>query len=58
MLRSEIVKQALQQGFASHSRWLLQYLGLNRDTDPAKICFFLGAALFFIDRYSPNWLAS
>jgi hypothetical protein len=28
MLRNKIVKQALQQGFASHSRWLLQYLGL------------------------------
>jgi hypothetical protein len=28
MLRSKIVKQALQQGFASRSRWLLQILGL------------------------------
>jgi threonylcarbamoyladenosine tRNA methylthiotransferase MtaB len=28
MLRNKIVKQALQQGFASHSRWLLQYLVL------------------------------
>jgi hypothetical protein len=27
MLRSKIVKQALQQGFASRSRWLLQILG-------------------------------
>jgi len=29
MLRSEIVKQALQQGFSSRSRWLLQILGLR-----------------------------
>ena len=29
MLRSKIVKQALQQGFSSHSRWLLQILGSN-----------------------------
>jgi len=29
MLRSKIVKQALQQGFASRSRWLLQILGQN-----------------------------
>jgi hypothetical protein len=29
MLRNKIVKQALQQGFASRSRWLLHYLGLN-----------------------------
>jgi long-subunit fatty acid transport protein len=28
MLRSKIVKQALQQGFSSRSRWLLQILGL------------------------------
>jgi len=28
MLRSKIAKQALQQGFASRSRWLLQILGL------------------------------
>jgi hypothetical protein len=28
MLRNKIVKQELQQGFASRSRWLLQYLGL------------------------------
>jgi hypothetical protein len=27
MLRNKIAKQALQQGFASRSRWLLQYLG-------------------------------
>ena len=27
MLRSKIVKQALQQGFSSRSRWLLQNLG-------------------------------
>jgi len=29
MLRSKIVKQALQQGFSSRSRWLLQILGLH-----------------------------
>ena len=29
MLRSKIVKQALQQGFTSRSRWLLQILGLT-----------------------------
>jgi hypothetical protein len=29
MLRSKIVKQALQQGFSSRSRWLLQILGLK-----------------------------
>jgi len=28
MLRREIVKQALQQGFSSRSKWLLQILGL------------------------------
>jgi hypothetical protein len=28
MLREKIVKQALQQGFTSRSRWLLQILGL------------------------------
>ena len=28
MLRNKIVKQALQQGFTSRSRWLLQILGL------------------------------
>jgi hypothetical protein len=27
MLRNKIVKQALQQGFTSRSRWLLQILG-------------------------------
>jgi hypothetical protein len=27
MLRNKIVKQALQQGFSSRSRWLLQILG-------------------------------
>ncbi len=27
MLRKKIVKQALQQGFTSRSRWLLQILG-------------------------------
>jgi hypothetical protein len=27
MLRSKIVKQAVQQGFSSRSRWLLQILG-------------------------------
>jgi len=30
MLRSKIVKQALQQGFSSRSRWLLQILGLTK----------------------------
>jgi hypothetical protein len=29
MLRNKIVKQALQQWFASRSRWLLQILGLR-----------------------------
>jgi len=29
MLRSKIVKQALQQGLSSRSRWLLQILGLT-----------------------------
>jgi hypothetical protein len=29
MLRNKIVKQALQQGFTSRSRWLLQILGLS-----------------------------
>ena len=29
MVRKKIVKQALQQGFASRSRWLLQILGLT-----------------------------
>ena len=34
MLRSKIVKQALQQGFSSRSRWLLQILGhIYRETD-------------------------
>jgi FAD/FMN-containing dehydrogenase len=28
MVRRKIVKQALQQGFTSRSRWLLQILGL------------------------------
>jgi hypothetical protein len=28
MLKIKIMKQALQQGFASRSRWLLQILGL------------------------------
>jgi hypothetical protein len=27
MVRKKIVKQALQQGFTSRSRWLLQILG-------------------------------
>jgi hypothetical protein len=29
MLRNKITKQALQQGFTSRSRWLLQILGLR-----------------------------
>ena len=29
MLRSKIVKQAVQQGFSSRSRWLLHNLGLG-----------------------------
>ena len=29
MVRKKIVKQALQQGFTSRSRWLLQILGLR-----------------------------
>jgi hypothetical protein len=29
MVRKKIVKQALQQGFTSRSRWLLQILGLT-----------------------------
>ena len=33
MLRSKIVKQALQQGFSSRSRWLLQILGLKEECD-------------------------
>jgi hypothetical protein len=32
MLRNKIVKQALQQGFTSRSRWLLQILGLTIDS--------------------------
>jgi hypothetical protein len=34
MLRSKIVKQALQQGFSSRSRWLLQILGLTFHLPP------------------------
>jgi hypothetical protein len=31
MVRKKIVKQALQQGFTSRSRWLLQILGLAQE---------------------------
>jgi FAD/FMN-containing dehydrogenase len=31
MVRRKIVKQALQQGFTSRSRWLLQILGLIKN---------------------------
>jgi hypothetical protein len=34
MLRNKIVKQALQQGFTSRSRWLLQILGLIEGSSP------------------------
>jgi hypothetical protein len=38
MLRSKIVKQALQQGFESRSRWLLQILGQIPHKKGMAIC--------------------
>jgi hypothetical protein len=45
MLRSKIVKQALQQGFSSRSRWLVQILGLNKIQTDGQIGYLKAAKL-------------